>query len=124
LPKSVTVKAGDTFESLARRVYGDHVKADLIINSNPGVKAPLQEGVVLITPVDPQNVQNFVNSLPTDDENKVEITIYEEAFENWETITFIKGIDSFDQITFTTPFETGCFGRLRPAFVIVPYRVF
>jgi phage tail protein X len=46
----VEAQRGDTFERIARRVYGDDRQARRIRSSNPGLSEPLREGTRVYAP--------------------------------------------------------------------------
>ena len=102
----VTVLEGDTFESIARRVYGIASKSTLISNANPGVVLPLVAGVELTAPDDPAAPKNLVNVGATSDKDLVTIRIDGEIFTFWESVSFSRSIDGIHQVVFTAPFES------------------
>jgi nucleoid-associated protein YgaU len=55
-----TIRAGDTFASIAQRHYGDASRADVIARANP-LMSPLnlREGRTIRVPNDPANVQGL-----------------------------------------------------------------
>ena len=53
-PTTYTAVAGDTFQTVAKRVFGDKRKWRDIANANPGVKAKLRVGQVIKLPDLPQ----------------------------------------------------------------------
>ena len=100
-----TVIAGDTFEKIARKVYGTETDASLIIRSNPGVMEPLTPGSIIITPSKPDAPRIIPSSAVAGNENEVALSIDGDRFRFWQNIRIGRALDTFDTIEFTAPFE-------------------
>lgn len=99
-----TVIAGDTFETISRKVYGSERKQSLIIVANPGIFPPLRPGTILNIPKDPSAPKNLA---AIDDANRPEetvIKINQERFRFWTDVTVKRSMDSIDEVTFSAPF--------------------
>ena len=89
------VKAGDTFDSISRKVYGTNEKAAILKAANPGVGNPPQAGAILFTPsTEPPRVPS---SAKTD---LVSITINGSTFQGWERAEITRSMDTFGTFTF------------------------
>lgn len=117
---SYTVLLGDTFESIAKKVYGTELKASLIITSNPGVFEPLSIGNVITVPPDPLAPTDKDQDVPSDNENQVTLKINKQRFTFWRDILITRSLDSMDTIQFTAPFDPND-KALRKTFVPFSY---
>lgn len=95
--------AGDTFELVSRKVYGEELQATRIAEANPGVTEPLAAGVTLTIPDALNEVQLSPN--PQGNPNEVSLLINEERFTFWERVSIRRAIDSVDTVNFSAPFE-------------------
>ena len=96
------VRPGDTFETIARIVYGDDQLSGMIARANPGVNEPLQPDFFVIVP----DIQQPATIIPaTDDPDQITITIDGQVYRFWTEVTFTKSIDSFDSVNFRAPFD-------------------
>ena len=100
-----TVLAGDTFELIARKIYGSESDASLISRSNPGVAEPLIPGVIIVLPLKPDAPQITAFKAAADNENEVALSIEGKRFRFWESIRINRELDTFDTIEFTAPFQ-------------------
>ena len=100
-----SVVIGDTFDLIARKVYGDEQDASLIARANPGVIEPLTADVIITIPERPDapSITEFTNF--ADDENEVVLNVAGKRFRFWENIKITRTVDSFDTITFSAPFD-------------------
>ena len=102
---SYTTVNGDTFEAVARKVYGDDAQVFALVAANPGVDDPLPVGTVLVTPPDvtaPKTpALQAVNVGPSD----VTVQIDGEVFYNWSDLRINRAFDNIDTYSFTAPFE-------------------
>ena len=98
---SITTRAGDTFDLLARRAYGDDRQAALLRSANPGAAEPFESGVVLNVPG--QQLEAAATSADSPDE--VAILINGQRFRYWTEVRVVRSIDSMDALTVTAPFE-------------------
>lgn len=100
------VVSGDTFEKIARRVYGTGEEASRIQRSNPGVEEPLSAGTTLLIPdltIAPRNQPPVAPSVNPDE---VAVIIEGERFRFWTELQIRLSIDSFSRIEFTLPFDS------------------
>lgn len=96
------VQDGDTYDRIAKRVYGSGVYAGRIQRANPGAANPPTPGTDLVIPaIDPPNVP----SVQTDDPDRVSVVIGGQRFENWTQIAIERRIDSITQVTVLAPFD-------------------
>jgi prophage tail gpP-like protein len=99
--KTYMVIKGDTFESIARKIYGVESESILIISANPEVNEPLQPGIILITPE--KNIGKGVSlGLAS---NTVKLFIDANEWQYWTECEYQKSIDSFSSVTFSSPFN-------------------
>lgn len=102
---SYTIKPGDTFERIARQVYGDDLKAYLIRDSNPGADGTLVVGETLIIPSDTSATPSEAKSFNSDAVNEVALQINGVRFRHWDTVTITRAIDTVSVVEFTAPFD-------------------
>lgn len=102
---------GDTFDLIARRVYGDELSAYLIREANPGVTDPILGGLVLTIP-DLPDLRPDLSNVPS---NETGILIDGKRFKGWESVRIVRSIDAMDTIEFTAPFESDD-GNFRKTF--------
>lgn len=100
-----TIITDDTFESIARKVYGTEEDASLIQRSNPGAEEPLVAGTVLSIPTRPDAPTIAPGNAPSQRENEVALSINGERFRFWESVSIRRSLDTFDSIQFSAPFE-------------------
>ena len=100
-----TIIAGDTFDKIARKVYGSEVNSPLIIRSNPGLAEPLTPGVIIFIPDKPDAPSIVAQSAPADNPNEVALSIGGERFRFWDSVTIALSMDTLDAIEFRAPFE-------------------
>lgn len=93
-------KEGDTFESLARRFYGDDAKVPVIVAANPGTAEPTP-GVPLFIPVG----TTIPVTLSTSDPDEVVLSLGGKRYRFWESVTISKALDGIASLEFTSPFE-------------------
>ena len=97
--------AGDTFDRIARKVYGSEVDSPLIIRSNPGLAEPLTPGVIIFIPDKPTAPSVIAQSAAADNENEVALSVGGERFRFWDSVTISLSMDTLDTIEFNAPFE-------------------
>ena len=100
-----TVVNGDTFDSIARKVYGTEEDAGLIAKSNPGAAEPLVAGTTLAVPARPDAPSILPSKVASNRENEVALSINGERFRFWESVRIKRSLDAFDSIEFSAPFE-------------------
>ena len=98
--------AGDTFEGIARKQYGDDKQADRIARANPGTSQPLVPGTVLNVPVLPDAPQNIPQQTPAAVEDEVAILIDGNRFRFWDSVRITRSLDAMDTVEFGAPFDS------------------
>ncbi len=97
--------SGDTFASIARKVYGDDAEAPIISKSNPGVIEPLSAGIILTTPVAPGAPVDKPQNADATGLSEVAVSIESERFTFWESVSITRSMDSISSIEMAAPFE-------------------
>jgi len=115
-----SVKIGDTFDLISRKVYGTGAESGRIMRANPGVTEPLTPGTIIVTPdvglfgfLDPAPPQ----SAPTSSPNELALRIDGTRFRFWDSISITDSIDAFSVFSFSAPFEfnnTEVRDKIRP----------
>jgi len=105
LSTTYKVISGDTFEIIARKVYGSEQEADTIFGANPGSTEPLIVGTSLTIPSLPNTPTDKASSAQSSNPNEVALLINNERFRFWEKIKISQGIDKISTIDFSTPFD-------------------
>lgn len=100
------VLRGDTFASIARRVYGTDAEASLIRRANPGVFAPLVVGAQLVTPPALGAPKDRPQEVPAKAENEVALLVDGERFRFWDSVRITRSIDAMDTAEFGGPFDS------------------
>lgn len=96
---------GDTFESVARKVYGTDQGTQLIRQANPGVREPFAAGLELRIPDRAGDPKNRPQNAPAQDVDEIAVVIEAERFRFWHTIDIIRTLDSISTVEFVAPFE-------------------
>lgn len=102
---SVLTRAGDTFENIARRVYGDDLQAAAIRSANPGMEEPFEAGVVLTAPTSTTNAQRSQQRSQADNQDEVAIKINGQRFRFWTTLSVTLSADSVATLAMGAPFD-------------------
>ncbi len=102
---SYTIIAGDTFETIARKVYGSEIEASLISNANPGISEPLLAGTTVIIPARPGAPETLQPLVSATSENEVAVSIEKERFRFWSGLTLTRSMDTVDTLESSAPFE-------------------
>lgn len=97
-----SVLPGDTFDLIARKVYGTEAQAVLIREANPGVAEPLTPGAVLFTPPDQSRAVRPSFAGTGED---VSVRIGGREFRRWTSATIVRAIDSIDTLELSAPFD-------------------
>lgn len=100
-----STKAGDTFETIARIVYGTELQAPRLREANPGTDEPFTSGIVLVVPSLPGAPIDQPQQAPTDSENETAVLIDGERFRFWQTIRITRAIDAMDTMELLAPFD-------------------
>lgn len=98
-------RAGDTFLTVARRVYGDDLKSPKIRRANPGAIEPFKAGQILTVPADTGVLSDAPQEGTTGGENDVEVKIDAQSFAHWTQVQIKRSIDQISSATFSAPFE-------------------
>lgn len=115
------VVQGDTFGSIARKVYGDDQQAGRIRRANPGVSEPLVPGAEIVTPKDPSAPKDKPQEAPSSNPNEVSLLIDGSRFRLWDRIRFTRSIDAMDTVEFGSPFDSSAPG-MRETFRPFSYK--
>jgi prophage tail gpP-like protein len=100
MARTYTVRPGDTFETVARQVYGDQVHATRISSANPeGITA----GAVLIIPDLP--VSQPAPAIPANTPDEVAIVLAGRRFRFWTAVSIDRRIDGISAVTVSAPWE-------------------
>lgn len=104
MPHSYTVLFGDTFDTIARKQYGDDQYAGRIRRANPGAETPLQAGSSIVVPDLPTEYTG--GDAPAAEANEVALSIDGKRFRFWSTVSITRAIDSVPTVEFSAPFES------------------
>lgn len=112
---------GQTFDTIARRVYGDPFNAGRIARANPGVSEPIPPGAVLTIPA-----QRDSRPPRWSNTQGASILIDGEEFVQWESVVIERGLDRIETVSFDAPFdpEREEFRRIFRPFSYKPVEVF
>lgn len=113
--------AGDTFESVARKRYGNDRHAPSISTANPGVTEPIAAGTVLVIPDIPDAPTDTIQAAPSAGVDEVAILINGVRFRFWEGSKITRSIDTFDTVELSAPFDPDAPG-FRDTFRPFSYR--
>ena len=106
MSKQYITITGDTFETIARKQYGDEQEANKIAKANPGVVEPLSAQTIIIIPnlstipLDKQQNNNATNI------DEVSLLIDNRRFRFWTDIRITRAIDNMDTVEFSAPFDS------------------
>lgn len=100
-----TIK-GDTFETIARKMYGSETEAKKISTANPGVYEPLIVGLEIIIPEASEALQNQQTQRAEAEYNEVAILLDGKRFRYWNSVEITRAIDSIDTVNFNAPFDS------------------
>lgn len=100
---SIVSKPGDTFDTLARRAYGDDRHADMLRTANPGVAEPLAAGVRLTAPRTPLAPTRGRASGPSE----LALVINGKPYTRWTGVTVTRALDTLATASLTTPHNPG-----------------
>ena len=96
---------GDTFESLARKNYGDDAQAWRIAEANPDAVEGALGGLDLAIPEIPGAPVDKIQSVVAGASDEVGLSIKGALFRAWTTIVITRSIDSVDTVSMSAPFE-------------------
>lgn len=92
---------GDSFDLIARKVYGSEAKAGDLIRANPGVAEPIPTGTILVVPQAPTSAPTATS----EDIDELTLWIEGRRFRFWSEIAISKSIDSLSTVSVSAPFE-------------------
>lgn len=94
---STTIKAGlrDTFDTLARRAYGDPKRAYLLMGANPNVLEPIPFGTILTVPQDPAGPEAAPTRPRANTANTVNLSLGGQKIENFSRVQITRTADSY-----------------------------
>lgn len=105
MPSSYRVQTGDTFDTIARRVYGDDQKAALLRQGNPGADEPLASGETLVVPADPNGFVPLEPNREASTPNEVALSIGGVRFRFWTSLSITMALDTQSAVEFEAPFS-------------------
>lgn len=100
---SYTTREGDTFEIVARRVFGTEEAAGVVRAGNPGVQEPLAAGIELFVAKFP--ALNVTTAGAEDAVDEPILFIDGKVFRFWHSIKITRVLDGISSVEFTTPFD-------------------
>lgn len=128
MSRSITTQPGDTFESVARRAYGDEAQVFRLHSANPGVYFPseftsgeIPAGTSLVVPDLPDDVRNQILSTQSDGPDEISVLLDSKRFRFWQTMEITRSVDSMDTIQLSAPFEADAEG-FKSAFRPLSFR--
>jgi len=105
LSTTYNTKAGDTFETISRIVYGSELGSAFLREANPGTTEPFTAGIILVVPDLPGAPIDQPQQAQSDFENETAVLIEEERFRFWQTIRITRAIDAMDTMELVAPFD-------------------
>lgn len=110
---SYVVIDGDTFDLIARKLFGEQSRASLIRASNPGIVEPLAQATLLNIPADPNAPKNLTQQLTSNNPAQVSVVVktvedghvITKEFTFWQSISIKRQLDSLSTIALTAPFN-------------------
>lgn len=101
-----SVKQGDTYETIARRVYGSEQGINALREANPDASEPLSQGLILVIPELVGAPQNRQPSAASSEQDEIALLIGGKRFRYWTEARITRSIDSMDTLEFVAPFES------------------
>jgi len=105
LSTTYRIRGGDTFETIARRVYGTEQEALRVAQANPGVEEPLSPGVAITVTTLPSTPVNLPQQTEAENINEVAVLIDDERFRFWDSLRITRAVDALDVVEFGAPFD-------------------
>lgn len=99
-----SIKKGDTFAEIAKKVYGSEDYANLIKSANPGESDIPQIGSTIAIPDNIDYESPKVNNTEKQNDNP-SITINGKEFKYWESMRITYAMDTISTVEFSAPFE-------------------
>lgn len=104
MSSSYTVVQGDTFEMVARKVYGDDRQASLVASANPGTtSSTLVVGSTLVIPAQQRTVAADVTA--SNEDTELSLRISGRVFRFWTSVSLFRAMDSVSTAEVFAPFE-------------------
>lgn len=100
--KTVT---GDTFETIAKKQYGDGSKSQVIASANPGANEPLTVGISIVIPSLQNEPTNKAQLAPSENQDEVAILIDGKRFRFWTDVSITRSLDQMATVEFSAPFN-------------------
>ncbi len=97
--------AGDTFEIVAKKVYGDGSKGNVIAAANPGALEPLTAGISLVIPALQGAPKNLIQPAAAAGQDEVSVLIDGKRFRFWDGVQVTRSLDQMDTVEFGSPFN-------------------
>jgi len=104
MSRKYVIQPGDTFDTVARKQYGDDQKAPLIQQANPGAPVPLIAGQSLVIPADPDAQATATGNAAASSPNEVSVSIEGERFRFWSEVSITRTLDAVSTAQFDAPF--------------------
>jgi prophage tail gpP-like protein len=104
MSRKYVIQPGDTFDTVARRQYGDDQKAPLIRQANPGASEPLIAGQSLVVPADPDAASTPAGNAAASNPNEVSVSVSGERFRFWTNVSITRTLDAVSTVQFEAPF--------------------
>lgn len=99
-----TIKPGDTFEKISRRMYGTEGGASTLQSANPELRAGMIPGAEIVVPDDPNEIGLQEVQAPGG-VDEIIIKVSGKAFKFWTEAQVTRSIDSVSTFEFSAPFE-------------------
>lgn len=105
---SITYKiiSSDTFETIARKVYGSEIESIRITNANPGVVEPLTVGTIITIPDLPGTPVILQQQSDSNNPDETTLLIDGKRFRFWDKIRIFQQMDSISIVEFSAPFDS------------------
>ena len=113
--------AGDTLETVARKVYGSDLYASRVSAANPGASEPFSPGTVLTVPPLSDSPDSRASRAPFSSPNEVAVMIDGQRFRFWTELRLTRSLDAMDTLEFGAPFDADAPG-FREAFRPFSYK--
>lgn len=106
LSTTYSVQAGDTYDIIAKKVYGTEQESSSIKRANPGAVDPPIDGTVLTIPILPDDPKDIPSPVSESNPSEVAILINGVRFRFWNSVSISRSIDNIDTVTVNAPFES------------------
>lgn len=99
---STVARAGETFETISRRVYGVESNALALQYANPSLQEPLPAGAIVTLPA---GVATPEPAARTANPDTVAVRVDGRIVAHWTDITITRAFDSIDTVELSAPFD-------------------